>query len=131
MCLIIVDFRVIVCYSSICRKSLKGLSKLKCKEILDRLNEVLPFKVHKHTILWFDNIGLVRCGRDGNGHRRYSEKQYGKLRHVLMLSYLGVELRLIDRALNKKIEKAQLDLREIIITKDEVVGKLWKEWIGD
>ena len=102
---------------------------MKVNEIVIRLQKEFPFIVRKCRLHFYDRIGLVKAKRrnDLMDSREYDESAYKDLRTTMMLSYLGIDLRDIDKLINKN-NKATFDKIALTLKgKAKVLKQLKKE----
>ena len=80
---------------------------MKIKMVVERLSMDLKREITEHRIRNYDRIGLIEPAREDNNYRRFTDKDYARLRTAILLSdSVGVSMEIVDMILNKKDKDA-------------------------
>jgi len=102
---------------------------MKIIEAVNILNKKLPVKIRRSRLQFYDRIKLVKVKRSGDNmdSREYTEESVRDLAIVTLLSFLGIDLKDIDKVVNKKEREAIKKIGELLKAKKKALKILKKE----
>ena len=81
-------------------------------EVEDMLN------VTKKTLIYYENEGLVKPLRDNNNYRNYSQEDISRIKFILLLREMDVNIEEIKQIINEK-----KSIRDILESKKDMIKK--------
>lgn len=81
-------------------------------EVEDMLN------VTKKTLIYYENEGLVKPLRDNNNYRNYSQEDISKIKFILLLREMDVNIEEIKQIINEK-----KSIRDVLESKKDMIKK--------
>ena len=58
--------------------------------------------VTKKTLIYYENEGLVKPARDSNNYRNYSQEDISRIKFILLLREMDVNIEEIKQIINEK-----------------------------
>ncbi|MZK56422.1 MerR family transcriptional regulator [Coprobacillus sp. BIOML-A1] len=74
--------------------------------------------VTKKTLIYYENEGLVKPARDSNNYRNYSQEDISRIKFILLLREMDVNIEEIKQIINEK-----KSIRDILESKKDMIKK--------
>ena len=74
--------------------------------------------VTKKTLIYYENEGLVKPARDNNNYRNYSQEDISRIKFILLLREMDVNIEEIKQIINEK-----KSIRDILESKKDMIKK--------
>ena len=74
--------------------------------------------VTKKTLIYYENEGLVKPTRDNNNYRNYSQEDISRIKFILLLREMDVNIEVIKQIINEK-----KSIRDILESKKDMIKK--------
>ena len=74
--------------------------------------------ITKKTLIYYENEGLVKPLRDNNNYRNYSQEDISRIKFILLLREMDVNIEEIKQIINEK-----KSIRDILESKKDMIKK--------